>query len=61
VRVFEDDEATWVRSMGGRPVISAEAAATAFFRWYDEYGRGYEENDNSNTEFAEQHGTENDM
>jgi CPA2 family monovalent cation:H+ antiporter-2 len=61
VRVFEDDEATWVRSMGGRPVVSAEAAATAFFRWYDEYQRGDEENDNFNTEFAEKHGTENDM
>jgi Trk K+ transport system NAD-binding subunit len=36
VRVFEDDEATWVQSMGGRPVVSADVAAKAFFRWYDE-------------------------
>lgn len=34
VRVFDDAEADWVRSHGGEPVVAADAASVAFFRWY---------------------------
>ena len=35
VRVFEDDDAEWVRAHGGIPILSSEAAAKAFLRWFD--------------------------
>jgi Kef-type K+ transport system membrane component KefB len=35
VRVFEDEDAEWVRKLGGTPVIYSEAAAEGLLRWYD--------------------------
>lgn len=35
VRVFEDEEGQWVQARGGVPVMSSDAGASAFLRWYD--------------------------
>jgi Kef-type K+ transport system membrane component KefB len=35
VRVFEDEDADWVRDLGGTPVVYSAAAAEDFFRWFD--------------------------
>lgn len=35
IRVFDDEDAEWVASMGGQPVLSSAAAAKAFLRWFD--------------------------
>jgi Kef-type K+ transport system membrane component KefB len=35
VRVFEDEDATWVAEHGGIPVMYSEAAAEEFLRWFD--------------------------
>jgi TrkA-N domain/Sodium/hydrogen exchanger family len=35
VRVFEDEDAAWVRELGGTPVVYSEAAAEDFIRWFD--------------------------
>lgn len=35
VRVFEDDDAEWVRRRGGLPVVYSEAAAEEFINWFD--------------------------
>ncbi len=34
-RVFEEEDADWVRAMGGTPVIYSEAAADGLLRWFD--------------------------
>jgi CPA2 family monovalent cation:H+ antiporter-2 len=36
VRVFEDQDAEWVRAHGGTPIIYSEAAAEEFVRWFDD-------------------------
>jgi FlaA1/EpsC-like NDP-sugar epimerase len=35
VRVFDDEDAEWVSLHGGTPILSSEAAANAFFVWFD--------------------------
>jgi CPA2 family monovalent cation:H+ antiporter-2 len=35
VRVFEHEDAEWVRGMGGTPVIYSEAAAEGLLRWFE--------------------------
>jgi hypothetical protein len=35
VRVFEDEDADWVRRLGGTPVVYSAAAAEDFIRWFD--------------------------
>ncbi|HEX6070709.1 MAG TPA: cation:proton antiporter [Longimicrobiaceae bacterium] len=40
VRVFEEDDAAWMREMGGTPVLYSEAAAEAMLEWYDREMRG---------------------
>jgi Kef-type K+ transport system membrane component KefB len=35
VRVFEDEDADWVRSLGGTPVLYSEAAAEGFLAWFE--------------------------
>jgi Kef-type K+ transport system membrane component KefB len=35
VRVFEPDDAEWIRAAGGRPVLYSEAAAAEFLQWYE--------------------------
>jgi CPA2 family monovalent cation:H+ antiporter-2 len=40
VRVFEEDDAAWMREMGGTPVLYSEAAAEAMLDWYDREMRG---------------------
>ncbi|HSJ14144.1 MAG TPA: cation:proton antiporter [Longimicrobiales bacterium] len=37
VRVFDDEDAEWVRSAGGIPVVYAEAAAEGMLEWYDKH------------------------
>lgn len=34
IRVFEEEEARWVRDRGGEPLLYAEAAAEELFRWF---------------------------
>lgn len=41
VRVFEEEDAEWVRDMGGIPVLYSEAAAEGLLRWWE--GRRREE------------------
>lgn len=36
VRVFDDEEADWVRRRGGRPVITSELGARRLLDWYEE-------------------------
>lgn len=38
VRVFEDEEADWVRSMGGTPVLYSAAAADSLIAWLEQRG-----------------------
>lgn len=38
VRVFEEEDAAWVRAQGGIPIVYADAAADAFLAWYDRGG-----------------------
>lgn len=38
VRVFETDEAEWIRSRGGTPVLNSEAAVETFMEWYEKSG-----------------------
>ncbi len=35
VRVFEEEDAAWVRAMGGTPVVYSEAAADGLLAWLD--------------------------
>lgn len=35
VRVFEDEDADWVRSLGGTPVLYSDAAAEGLLAWFD--------------------------
>jgi len=35
VRVFESDDADWVRARGGEPILYSEAAAEALVTWWD--------------------------
>lgn len=35
VRVFDEEDAEWIRARGGTPVLYSEAAAERFFHWYD--------------------------
>ncbi|MFW6079614.1 MAG: cation:proton antiporter [Gemmatimonadota bacterium] len=35
VRVFDDDDARWVRRLGGRPVLYSAAAAEDILAWFD--------------------------
>jgi Kef-type K+ transport system membrane component KefB len=35
VRVFEEEDAEWVRSMGGTPIVYSEAAADGLLRWFE--------------------------
>jgi Kef-type K+ transport system membrane component KefB len=37
VRVFEDDDAEWVRQRGGIPVVYSDAAAEEFSRWFVQF------------------------
>lgn len=37
VRVFEKDDARWVRERGGRPVLFTEATADDLLEWYSEH------------------------
>ena len=34
VRVFEDDDAEWVRTLGGTPILYSEEAAQDFATWF---------------------------
>lgn len=34
VRVFEDDDARWVESLGGTPILYSEEAAKEFSAWF---------------------------
>jgi Trk K+ transport system NAD-binding subunit len=34
VRVFEEEDAAWVRAMGGTPVLYSEAAAEGLLEWF---------------------------
>ncbi len=36
VRVFDDEEADWVRERGGRPVVTSELSARRLLDWYEE-------------------------
>jgi Kef-type K+ transport system membrane component KefB len=36
VRVFDERDARWVRELGGKPVLYAEAAAEGMLRWFDQ-------------------------
>jgi len=36
VRVFEAEDAEWIRSMGGTPILYSLAAAEAMLAWYDQ-------------------------
>lgn len=36
VRAFNYEDGDWIRSLGGRPILYAEAAADDFTRWYQE-------------------------
>ena len=36
VRVFEDDDAEWVRQLGGTPIVYSEATAERVMAWYEE-------------------------
>ena len=38
VRVFEEEDAAWIREMGGTPVLYSEAAAEGLLRWFDRSG-----------------------
>jgi Kef-type K+ transport system membrane component KefB len=41
VRVFEEEDAEWIRALGGTPVLYSEAAADGLLRWVDrEMGGG---------------------
>jgi Trk K+ transport system NAD-binding subunit len=40
VRVFEDADAEWVRSLGGMPILYSEAAAEEFVRWFRKVREG---------------------
>jgi CPA2 family monovalent cation:H+ antiporter-2 len=35
VRVFEEEDAEWVRQMGGTPIVYSAAAAEDFLAWFD--------------------------
>lgn len=35
VRVFDDDDAQWVRDLGGIPILYSEAAAKEMMKWFD--------------------------
>lgn len=35
VRVFEDEDAAWVRELGGTPILYSEAAAERMLDWYE--------------------------
>jgi len=35
VRVYEDDDAAWIRALGGTPVHYSDAAAEGLLRWYE--------------------------
>ncbi|MHB1169119.1 MAG: cation:proton antiporter domain-containing protein [Longimicrobiales bacterium] len=39
IRVFEDDDADWVRAAGGIPIVYSDAAAEEFMRWFDRFSR----------------------
>lgn len=38
VRVFDEDEAAWVRERGGRPVVTSELGARQLLAWYERQG-----------------------
>lgn len=40
IRVFEDDDADWVRASGGIPIVYSDAAAEEFMRWFERFRRG---------------------
>jgi len=40
VRVFEDEDADWVRAAGGTPIVYSDAAADEFMRWFEQFRRG---------------------
>lgn len=42
VRVFEEDEAAWVRLRGGVPILSSEVTARSLMEWYAEAVPGLE-------------------
>jgi Kef-type K+ transport system membrane component KefB len=35
VRVFEEDDADWIREMGGTPILASHAAADEMLKWFD--------------------------
>ena len=37
VRVFEEEDAAWVRAMGGTPVLYSEAAADGLLAWFERW------------------------
>jgi Trk K+ transport system NAD-binding subunit len=40
VRVFEEEDAEWIREMGGTPVLYSEAAAERLIEWFEKEVRG---------------------
>lgn len=44
VRVFDEEDAAWVRARGGRPVIYSEATAEGLISWYLEHRNELERN-----------------
>ena len=41
IRVFEEEDARWVRERGGEPLLYASAAAGEFLEWFvEEHGTG---------------------
>lgn len=40
VRVFDEEDADWVRRRGGRPVLFSESSAESFLRWYGLHADG---------------------
>jgi hypothetical protein len=37
VRVFDDEEAAWVRTREGEPVVTSRLAVQPLLDWYDEH------------------------
>jgi hypothetical protein len=35
VRVFEEEDAEWIRAAGGTPVLYSEAAADGLLEWFN--------------------------
>ena len=51
VRVFDDDDADWVRAMGGTPIVYSAAAAEDFLVWFDRsFGPEHAERSSETTE-----------